>query len=205
MIAMTPDCRVLLYVQDWVGCKPLHIAVAGRDATNPWVIKILRNTNLTTCSMLNECGHIPLHLVCNALCDNNKEIPGRRHGLSSYNVVWVLLSECIAPASIKDNNWMSPLELVILSDVLLEVVHLLQKAAITLHQEREGCTVMAKSLNTYQKRGLSRVVGIVSITGTLEDGMRQGIVDIKLKQQRVSVYIDPLSIVHELFNRRCYT
>ena len=193
MIAMTPDRRVLLRAQDRAGRTPLHIAAAGRDAADPRVIKILGSADPTTCSMLDECGRTPLHLACDASCDDYEEIPGRRRGLPSYNVVRALLSECIAPASIEDDDGMSPLELAILSDASLEIVHLLQKATVISHQEREGRAVMAKSSNIYQKRGFSEVVGVVPITGTLEDGMCQGIADIRSTRQRVSVSIDPLS------------
>ena len=167
MIAMTPVRRALLRVRDRAGRTPLHIA-AGRDATDPRVIKLLGSADPTTCSMLDKCGRTPLHLACDASCDD-EEIPGRRRVPPSYDVVRVLLSECIEPVLIEDDDGMTPLEFAILSDASLEVVHLLQKATVTSHQEREGRAAMAKSSNTHQKRGFLEVADVVSITGTLED------------------------------------
>ena len=193
MIAMTPDRRSLLRARDRAGRTPLHIATAGCDAADPRVIKLLGSADPTTCSMLDECGRTPLHLACDASCDDDEKMPGRRRGPPSYDVVRVLLSECIAPALIEDDDGMTPLEVAILSDASLDVVHLLQKATVTSNQEREGRAVMAKSSDTHQKRGFPEVVDVVSITDSPKNGMCEGFAYIESKRQRVSVRIDPLS------------
>jgi hypothetical protein len=86
------------------------------------------------------------------------------------------------PASIEDDDGMSPLEYAILPDASLEVVHLLKKGTVIAHQEGGGRAFMAKSSDANRKRGLPEVVGVVSTTGTLEGGMYQGFADMGTNQ-----------------------
>jgi hypothetical protein len=81
-------------MQDRSGCMPFCVAVAGHDAANLLVVKLLGNANPATCSMLDKCGRImPLHLACNFSHDKEEEdVPWRVHSPLSYDVVWVLLS-----------------------------------------------------------------------------------------------------------------
>ena len=151
----------LLHARDRAGRTPLHVAAAARGAcaVDPIVIKLLGNLDPTTCSALDERGRTPLHLACES----------SRDGPPSYGAVRALLSESILPASIEDDDGMSPLEHAILSNASAEVVVLLQKATVLSHQERDGRPInMAESSNPNHKRK-SPEAAVVPTTGIHEE------------------------------------
>ena len=151
----------LLRARDRAGRTPLHVAAAARgaDAVDPIVIKLLGNLDPTTCSALDERGRTPLHLACES----------SRDGPPSYGAVRALLSESIWPASIEDDDGMSPLEHAILSNASADVVVLLQKATVLSHQERDGRPInMAESSNPNHKRK-SPEAAVVPTTGIHEE------------------------------------
>ncbi len=106
------------------------------------LIKLLGSTDPTTCTMLDEDSHTPLHLICDALCnmlqgEDGKRQPQEQQNAPSYDTVQALLSDSLAALLLEDADGMNLLERAILSDASLEVVTLLQKATIESMQERE--------------------------------------------------------------------
>jgi len=139
MIKMFPDRTSALRVQDCMGRTPLHIATAC-DA-DPMVIKLLGSADPTTCSILDKDGRSPLHLACDSSCnildDPDTRSQQRERKAPSYGAVRALLSESLGPALIEDEDGTSALEYAIISDASIEIVNLLQKAAMGSRQEIE--------------------------------------------------------------------
>lgn len=123
MIKICPDSPK---ARDCLNRTPLHVA-AGVGASVS-VIKYLAMAYPEACKVQDEDGRTPLHFACDIDCrlfegDCDKRDP------PSFEVVHALLSASIAPASMEDEDEMSPLEYAIFSDADVRVVKLLQKAA----------------------------------------------------------------------------
>eukprot|EP00578_Thalassiosira_sp_NH16_P012902 CAMPEP_0181115656 /NCGR_PEP_ID=MMETSP1071-20121207/21544_1 /TAXON_ID=35127 /ORGANISM="Thalassiosira sp., Strain NH16" /LENGTH=256 /DNA_ID=CAMNT_0023199869 /DNA_START=25 /DNA_END=795 /DNA_ORIENTATION=- len=124
IMKMTPpsDRTAALRARDCLGRTPLHVATA--HGADPKTIKMLGSVDPSTCSLLDDGGRSPLHLVCGG-------------SSCSEGTVRALLSTSLHPVLLEDEDGMSALEYAIVSDASLEVVNLLQKAAMHLHQEKE--------------------------------------------------------------------
>lgn len=123
MVRICPDSPK---ARDCLNRTPLHVA-AGVGASVQ-VVKYLAVAYPEACKVQDEDGRTPLHFACDIDCrlfegENNKRKP------PSFQVVHALLSASIAPASMEDEDEMSPLEYAIFSDADVRVVKLLQKAA----------------------------------------------------------------------------
>lgn len=176
MVNMFPDRTSALRAQDCMGRTPLHIAAAC-DA-NPMVIKLLISANPSTCNILDQDGRTPLHLACDSSCsildENDTQSQPQQREAPSYGAVRALLSESLSPALIEDEDGMSALEYAIISDASIEVVHILQKATMKSHQERE-------KLRSSKKRRLLDGTTTADI-GTGSAGIKQrrvGILSVK--------------------------
>mmetsp|Transcript_8158 Transcript_8158/g.20070 ORF Transcript_8158/g.20070 Transcript_8158/m.20070 type:complete len:233 (+) Transcript_8158:94-792(+) len=123
MIRICPDSP---NARDCLNRTPLHVA-AGVGA-NVQVIKCLAMAYPEACKIQDEDGRTPLHFACDIDCRLFEGEPDRRDP-PSLQVVHALLSASIAPASMEDEDEMSPLEYAIFSDAEIRVVKLLQKAA----------------------------------------------------------------------------
>lgn len=119
-------CPDTLYARDCLNRTPLHVA-AGIGA-HVSVIKLLAMSCPEACKVQDEDGRTPLHFACDVDCRLFEGEPLRRDP-PSFEVVHALLSASITPASMEDDDEMSPLEYAILSDANVRVVKLLQKAA----------------------------------------------------------------------------
>mmetsp|Transcript_35620 Transcript_35620/g.75062 ORF Transcript_35620/g.75062 Transcript_35620/m.75062 type:complete len:234 (-) Transcript_35620:47-748(-) len=119
-------CPDLPRARDCLNRTPLHLA-AGIGASAE-VIKSLAVAYPEACKIQDEDGRTPLHLYCDVDCilfegEKQKKKP------PSVDVVHILLSASIVPASMEDNDETSPIEYAIMSDADIRVVKLLQKAA----------------------------------------------------------------------------
>ena len=123
MIKICPDSPK---ARDCLNRTPLHVA-AGVGASVS-VIKYLAMAYPDACKVSDVDGRTPLHFACDVDCrlfedENDKRDP------PSFEVVHALLSASIAPASMEDEDEMSPIEYAIYSGADVRVVKLLQKAA----------------------------------------------------------------------------
>lgn len=105
------------------------------------------------CKIKDEDGQTPLHFACDCECRVFEDEPESRSP-PSFEVVHALLSASIAPASMEDEDEMSPLEYAIFSNAEVRVVKLLQRAA----------QKYMKKIHSKEKRGefdqrLSRQLG----------------------------------------------
>ena len=80
------------------------------------------------CKIQDNNGRTPLHFACDV---DYRLFEGEldRRGRPSFEVVHTLLSAPIAPASMEDDDDISPLEYAIFNNADIRVVKLLQKAA----------------------------------------------------------------------------
>ncbi|KAL9190289.1 hypothetical protein ACHAXT_007500 [Thalassiosira profunda] len=123
IIRVTPDAP---RARDCLNRTPLHVA-AGVGASVQ-VIKYLAMCYPEACKVQDEDGRTPLHFACDVDC-RLFEGESERRDPPSFQVVHALLSASIAPASMEDEDEMSPIEYAIVSDADVRVVKLLQKAA----------------------------------------------------------------------------
>jgi len=137
MIRICPDSPK---ARDCLNRTPLHVA-AGVGASVQ-VIKYLAMAYPEACKVQDEDGRTPLHFACDVECRLFEGEPERR-APPSFQVIHALLSASIAPASMEDEDEMSPLEYAIFSDADVKVVKLLQKAAQKFmkkqHQKNKQC------------------------------------------------------------------
>ncbi|KAL7544519.1 hypothetical protein ACHAWF_007895 [Thalassiosira exigua] len=112
--------------RDCLNRTPLHVA-AGVGAS-VGVIKFLAMAHPEACKVQDEDGRTPLHFACDVDC-RLFEGESMRREPPTFQVVHALLSASISPASMEDDDEMSPLEYAIMSDADVRVVKLLQKAA----------------------------------------------------------------------------
>mmetsp|Transcript_8657 Transcript_8657/g.18627 ORF Transcript_8657/g.18627 Transcript_8657/m.18627 type:complete len:231 (+) Transcript_8657:123-815(+) len=112
--------------RDCLNRTPLHVA-AGVGASVP-VVKYLCMSYPEACKIQDEDGRTPLHFACDVDCKLFEGQPDR-HDKPTFEIVHALLSASIAPASMEDEDEMSPLEYAIFSNADVRVVKLLQKAA----------------------------------------------------------------------------
>lgn len=123
IIRICPDSAK---ARDCLNRTPLHVAAGvGADVQ---VIKYLAMAYPEACKIQDEDGRTPLHFACDVDC-RLFEGEHERRDPPSFQVVHALLSASIAPASMEDEDEMSPLEYAIFSDADVRVVKLLQKAA----------------------------------------------------------------------------
>ncbi|KAL7548366.1 hypothetical protein ACHAWF_012633 [Thalassiosira exigua] len=112
--------------RDCLNRTPLHVA-AGVGAEVP-VVKFLALSYPEACKVQDVDGRTPLHFACDVDCKLFEGEPVRQEP-PSFELVHALLSASISPASMEDDDDMSPLEYAIISDADVRVVKLLQKAA----------------------------------------------------------------------------
>ena len=118
------------------------------------MIKYLAMAYPEACKVQDEAGRTPLHFACDIDCrlfegENDRRDP------PSFQLVHALLSASIAPASMEDEDEMSPLEYAIFSDSDVKVVKLLQKAAQKFMKKEHA----AKKKSTSPERSQSRQMG----------------------------------------------
>lgn len=123
MIKICPDSPK---ARDCLNRTPLHVAAGVGNSVQ--VIKYLAMAYPEACKVQDEDGRTPLHFACDIDC-RLFEGEAERREPPSFEVVHALLSASIAPASMEDEDEMSPLEYAIFSDADVRVVKLLQKAA----------------------------------------------------------------------------
>eukprot|EP00581_Thalassiosira_minuscula_P016863 CAMPEP_0183730598 /NCGR_PEP_ID=MMETSP0737-20130205/33273_1 /TAXON_ID=385413 /ORGANISM="Thalassiosira miniscula, Strain CCMP1093" /LENGTH=231 /DNA_ID=CAMNT_0025963141 /DNA_START=200 /DNA_END=895 /DNA_ORIENTATION=+ len=112
--------------RDCLNRTPLHIA-AGICA-DVRVIKYLIRAYPEACKIQGEDGRTPLHFACDVDSRLFEDQPQTRDP-PSFEMIHALLSATIDPASMEDEDEMSPLEYAICSNADVRVVKLLQKAA----------------------------------------------------------------------------
>ncbi|KAL7525326.1 hypothetical protein ACHAXR_000958, partial [Thalassiosira sp. AJA248-18] len=104
---VTTICPDSPKARDCLNRTPLHVA-AGVSA-NVQVIKYLAMAYPEACKVQDEDGRTPLHFACDVDCRLFEGEPERRDP-PTFEVVHALLSASIAPASMEDEDEMSPLE-----------------------------------------------------------------------------------------------
>lgn len=126
VVKMITICPESPRARDCLNRTPLHVA-AGTSASVE-VIKCLTIAFPQACKIQDEDGRTPLHFACDVDCRLFEGEPVRRES-PSFAIVHALLSGSIVPASMEDEDEMSPLEYAITSDAEVRVVKMLQKAA----------------------------------------------------------------------------
>jgi len=131
---------------------PLHIA-AGMMASLP-IMQLLSDAYPHACTMGDDGGRTPLHLVCDSTCalfeggqESMREPP-------SYGVVRMLIKVSPSSVPLEDEDGISALEYAILSELPIEVVKLLQYATQTVcqaQQKKERSMKRARQLPQYSQ------------------------------------------------------
>ena len=120
-------CPASPQTRDCLNRTPLHVAAGvGADVR---VIKFLAMAYPEACKVQDEDGRTPLHFACDVDCRLFEGDADAVRDPPTFEVVHALLSASIAPASMEDEDEMTPLEYAIVSDADVKVVKLLQKAA----------------------------------------------------------------------------
>lgn len=137
--------------RDCLNRTPLHIACGiGADLH---VIKYITMAYPEACKVQDEDGRTPLHFACDKDCRLFEGEKVRRDP-PSFEVVHALLSASIAPASMEDEDEMSPIEYAIFSNANIKVVKLLQKAA-QKHMKKNA----AEKQVDFKKRSQQGLIG----------------------------------------------
>lgn len=113
--------------QDCMKRTPLHVA-AGTGA-NTSVIKVLSDAHPEANMIQDSDGRTPLHMASDSNCELFEDNRGRHRGLPSYRTIGVLLSANLNSAVLEDEDGMSAIEYVLLSNADMPTVRLIQRAA----------------------------------------------------------------------------
>ena len=129
---MIEICPEMPAAKDCLDRTPLHVAAGSGCPAS--LLNTIARAHPAACDAIDEEGKTPLHFVCDSSCVlfdedlDNDENGGTPRQPPNHDAVSALLSHSFHAATLEDDEGMSPLEHVIMSNASMETVKLLQSA-----------------------------------------------------------------------------
>ncbi|KAK1734238.1 hypothetical protein QTG54_015005 [Skeletonema marinoi] len=145
-------CPQMTAATDCLGRTALHVA-AGSNASAS-LIKLIALACPAACEVQDEEGKTPLHFACDSSCvlfeDHNDDENDASNQPPNHDSIRALLSYSIHAATLEDDEEMTPLEHVIMSDASLKTVKLLQTATSRGIQLKKGSKSFMTAMKSLQ-------------------------------------------------------